>query len=63
MFAGIQLLAIDEIITDGFRSFVRVYCDLLCVHNIYVAYTNGCTDQDVCDRRHTVRSDEMCEPK
>ena len=35
MFLGIQLSAIDEIITDEFHSLVRVYCDLLCMHNMY----------------------------
>ena len=33
--AGIQLSVIDEIITDGFRSFICVRCDLLSLRNIY----------------------------
>ena len=33
--AGKQLSAIEEIITDGFRSLIRVRCDLLSLHNIY----------------------------
>jgi hypothetical protein len=36
---GKQLSAIDEIITDGFRSLIRMRCDLLSLHNIYALST------------------------
>ena len=36
MIAGIQLLVIEEIITDGFHCLVHVRCDLLYLHNINI---------------------------
>ena len=40
--AGIQPSAIDEFMTDGFPSVVRVRCDMLCLQNINIyTYKNS----------------------